>query len=157
MKYFIRAIKYFVYICVLCGAFLGILVLCNFVEGDLNSMFVGGVDSLKTILIAFAVLSAIYPLMGYSKRKAAAGGTLAERRDDICKYMESKGYVLEKESPESLSFRRKSFLHRLSREFEDRIEIVPEFGGFLVSGLRRDAVTLACGLENMFRVPVEEQ
>ncbi|MCQ2184189.1 MAG: hypothetical protein MJY62_02100 [Bacteroidales bacterium] len=157
MQYIVRAVKYFVYICVLCAAILGILIACNFVEGNLDSLFVGGKDSLKLILIVFAILSALYPMIGYCTAKAPAGGTLSERRDAIVEYMLGKGYVVEKETPDSLSFRRKSFLHRLNRTFEDRITVAPEFGGFTVRGLRRDAVTLACGIENLFREAKPEE
>ena len=75
----------------------------------------------------------------------------AEVRDGVVKYMEDKGYRLEKEEGENLTFRNRSFLNRLSRMLEDRITLTRTLGGFEVEGLRKDTIRIIYGLENALR------
>ena len=61
MRYFLRALKYFIYICIL-GAL--IVVLFTLLQGgsfDIDTLFIQGKKSIYMILGLFAVISAIYP------------------------------------------------------------------------------------------------
>ena len=147
MKYAIRAVKYFVYIVCIVAIVIGALMALGIVESEIDKVFRNGYNSLWQIALMFAALSAFYPLFGYMKKTAQAGGTLAERKAEIVKYMESKNYVLSKEEGETLKFRRRSFLQRLSRSFEDTVTVKQEFGGFELEGIRKDVVILSIGLE----------
>ena len=65
--------------------------------------------------------------------------------------MESKGYKIEHEEGENMTFRNRLFINKLSRMYEDRITFTRELGGFSVEGLRKDTIRIIYGLENAFR------
>lgn len=149
MKYIIRAVKYFVYICVIVMIVLAILVACGFVSSDINVMFKNGWKSVEMILLMFACVSAFYPHFGYTKRRATVCGDPAELRDGIVKLMDSRGYVLESEDDEKYTFRIKSILNRITRVFEDRITIEKGIGLY-VEGLSKDVTRIVYALEYQF-------
>lgn len=147
MKYLIRSIKYFIYFWVIMAIIIGILVLIGAVEPNIETMFNGGYSALWKIALIFAVISAIYPKVSYIKREASFPGSWEENKGEIRKYMEEKGFVFEKENNDSMSFRHKGFINRLTKMFEDRIIIRSIFGGVSVDGHRRDAISIATGIE----------
>jgi len=155
MKYILRAVKYFISICVFITFFILILVLLGFVSSDIETMFSQGWKSVGYIAIMFAVVSAVYPLFGYKKRLAGVLGDFADLRPGVLSYMENRGYVLESEDDEKMTFRSRSLLRRIFRVWEDRITIEKTLGGFEVEGLTRDVSPIVYGLEYKFRNPEE--
>lgn len=147
MKYFIRSVKYFIYFWVIMAMVIGLLVLIGAVEPNIETMFQGGYNALWKIAIIFAIISAIYPKVSFIQRAASFPGSWEENKKDIRKYMEDKGFVFEKEEKDSMSFRHKGLINRLFKMFEDRIVIRPVFGGVTVDGHRRDAISIATGIE----------
>ena len=71
--------------------------------------------------------------------------------------MEEKGYRLEKEDGENLTFRLKNPINRLSRMYEDRITFTRTVSGFQLEGLRKDVVRIVYGLEYKFRHNEEDE
>lgn len=153
MKYLIRSVKYFLYITVVITLILCILVLLKMVSPDINVMFKNGWKSVGLILGMFAAVSAIYPMFGYTKRLATVLGDFAELRNGVVEYMESRGYALETESEEKMTFRSRSVMNRIFRVWEDRITLEKVLGGFYVEGLSRDITRIVAGLEYKFRNP----
>ena len=153
MKYLIRSVKYFLYITVVITLILCILVLLKMVSPDINVMFKNGWKSVGLILGMFAAVSAIYPMFGYTKRLATVLGDFAELRNGVVEYMESRGYALETESEEKMTFRSRSVMNRIFRVWEDRITLEKGLGGFYVEGLSRDITRIVAGLEYKFRNP----
>ena len=150
-KYAIRAIKYFFYFTFLLALFLTVLVLAGVVEGNIETMFRGGYRSLLSIALMFICVSSVYPIFGFVRKSAIVPGEYKDIRDGIVDAMESRGYVLEKEEGENLSFRLKSTLNKITRMYEDRITFTRELGGFSVEGLRKDAIRIIYGIESRFR------
>ena len=155
MKYIVRAVKYFFYFCILLSAMLAILSVAHVIEGPVEGMFREGYDSLIKIAIMFACVSAVYPLFGFMKKEALIPGEYGEIRDRIIGYMESRGYRLESERDEDMTFRSRSAVTRLLRMFEDRITLTRRVTGFDVEGLRKDVVRIVYGLESALRRPEE--
>jgi hypothetical protein len=151
MKYIVRAVKYFFYICVFVTIILLIMVLLGVVSSDVNVMFKEGWRSIGKIAIVFAAISAIYPLFGYRKLLAGVLGELDGLRDDLVKCMEERGYRLESEDGDTMTFRSRSALNRIFRVWEDRITITKTLGGFEVEGLSRDIARIVPALEFRFR------
>lgn len=151
MKYIVRVIKYYIYICVIMALILWVLSLLHVVEGNVASMFRDGYRSIGYIALMFLAVAAIYPKFGFSRRGAVIPGSYAEIRDGIMDYMNSKGYRLESERGEDLTFRLRSPLGRLTRMTEDRITLTRELPGYSVEGLTKDVVRIAYGLENEFK------
>lgn len=146
MRYLIRSIKYFIYLFIILSLMIGVLMALNFVETDLDKLFVGGRDSLWQIALLMAVFAAIYPRFGYTTRFVPMGGSFEELRPGVVKMMQASGYVLEKEEEGSLSFRRRSPLSRAMKMFEDRIRFTHALGGWNIEGHSRDVVVIATKL-----------
>ena len=151
MRYIIRAVKYFIYFGLMLAVLMAALYALKMTDPqakDFASMFFkDGYDSLKLIALVFAAVSAVYPMIGFAKLKAIVPGEYADVRSIVIDYMDEKGYSLEKEEGENLSFRARSAARKLTRMFEDRIEFERDFTGFLVKGKRSDVVRIIHGLE----------
>lgn len=155
MKYLARAVKYFLYISAVCVLALTILVLIKAVSPDINVMFKGGWKSVGIIAGMFAAVAAIYPIFGFGKRQVSVLGDYADLRDSVVECMESRGYRLESENDERLTFRSRSVITRILRMCEDRITLEKVLGGFQIEGLTREIGRLVYALEYKFRNPEE--
>lgn len=155
MRYFIRAVKYFIYFSILLVVMMAALYALKMTDPgakDFASMFFkDGYDSLKLIALVFAGVSAIYPMVGFAKLKAIVPGEFKDVRGPIIEYMQERGYELEKEEGENLSFRARSTVRKITRMYEDRIEFERDFAGFTVKGKRSDIVRIIHGVETKTR------
>ena len=156
MRYVIRAIKYFIYISLFIAIVMGVFMAVGYLETDINAVFKNGYKSLWQIAGIFALLSAVYPMFGYMKKSVIIPGEYSEIRPLAISAMEERGYVLEKEEGENLTFRRKDVLSRATRMLEDRITLSRDISGFEMEGLRKDVVRLAYAIENKGRSEVSE-
>ena len=151
MKYIVRVLKYFVFITVVMALILLVLALLGFVEKDVDSMFRNGWNSIWQIALMFLAVAALYPRFGFCKRGAIIPGAYENIRPGLIHYMARRGYELEKEEGENLSFRLKSPLQRfLKLLFEDRITFTRDRAGFYVEGRTKDVVRIVSGLEALF-------
>jgi len=152
MKYLVRVLKYFVFITVVMALILFVLAQLGIVEKDVNAMFRNGWDSLWQIGLMFLVVSAVYPRVGFCRRGARIPGTYEEIRPGLVRYMAERGYEIETEEGENLTFRRKGFLARLGKLlFEDRITFERDRAGYYIEGRTKDVVRIISGLEHIFR------
>lgn len=156
MKYLIRSVKYFFYYLIIFCVFIAALVFLKIVQDDINLIFRNGYQSLYQILIMFAVVSAVYPIFGFMKKDITVPGETSEIKPTIIEFMKEKGYLLENETGEDMTFRCRSFGSKLSKMFEDRITLKRNISGYEMEGLRRDVVRYAYGIEYKFRNKVEE-
>jgi len=147
MRYIVRAVKYFFYLIIILSLIMAILVVAGFVEGDVSKMFVNGRDSVWQICLIMAVFAAIYPKFGFSTRTAHLLGSLQEVKPKVSEVMERFGYKLQKETPESFIFIKRSPLSRAFKMWEDCITISTGVGGLSVEGLTKDIVRVISGLE----------
>lgn len=149
MRYIIRSIKYFIYFSLLLVVMLTVLRLLHMTGDatDIPSMFKDGYNSLLYIALMFAGVSAIYPLVAFAKMKAIVAGDDAEAAKVVKEYMDGRGYLLEKEDAESMSFRLRSTGGRILKMMEDRIIFERTFSGYVVKGLRKDVVRIIHGVE----------
>ena len=155
MRYIVRAIKYFLYVSVIVVILMAILVMLGYVSSDIDVMFRNGWKSVWMIVAMFAAVSAVYPRFGYTRRMVSAGGEFAELRGGLVSFMADRGYHLEKEDGENLSFRRNSVWARILRIGEDRISVSRVLGGFELEGPTRAVMPLASGLEFKLQNPTE--
>lgn len=146
-KYLIRAAKFFIYACLILALMIFILIFIGAAEADISTLFRGGYNSLWEIAIAFAVISAIYPSVGYIKRNATIPGKWEDIRSGVVDQMETRGYRLEKECDQVLYFRKNSLMFRIFRLGEDRITISAIFTGVSIEGSRKDVFRLVAALE----------
>lgn len=156
MKYVVRSLKYFVYICLIMTLILVVLAAFGMISKDVNVMFRNGYTSILEIAGMFFCISWIYPKFGFCRRTAMIPGEFGEIRDGVVEFMESRKYTLEKEECETLTFRLSSTLSRLTRMCEDRVTMTRALGGFEIEGLTKDVTRLVYGLEYKFRHGEEE-
>lgn len=156
MRYFIRAVKYFIYFCLLTTLIVCALVLIGAVEGNINSIFEGGYEAVWKIAAFFIVVSAIYPKLGFGVRDVDVKRDWDEFRTDAIEFFREKGYIMESESPEKITFRLRNTSGRLSKMFEDRITLTRSFYGYEFEGLRKDVLRLAAGFESRFSTKAED-
>ncbi len=149
MKYLIRSIKYFFYFAFLFGAIIAALVLIGAVEGDINEILEGGYASLWKIAIFFAVVAAVYPKFGFVRRKLDTSAEWESVKEEAVSYFEGKNFKTESETPDTVSFRRRNVMERMTKMGEDRITLVRTDEGFFLEGLRKDVYLYATGLENI--------
>lgn len=150
MKYLIRAVKYFIYVCILAALMILVLIAAKVIKSDINLIFRNGYDSLWQIALLFALVSLIYPKFGYTRRGAHISGEFNEIKDKIIGLMEERGYVLESAEGENMKFRLKSAFARARRVWEDRISLTREFAGYMVEGPTKDVVRIVYSLESRF-------
>lgn len=151
MRYLTRAVKYFFYFLILLVVIMALMVAFGFVEADINTMFRNGTDSLWQIGAMLVVFGAAYPYFGFMKKNTYINGEYGEIREGIVEYMFNRGYTLETEEGENMTFRAVGPLNRTFRMFEDRITMTRCMTGFVMEGLRKDVVRLSMGLEHKFR------
>ena len=150
MKYIVRSIKYFVYISILLALVMALLVAFSLVGSDVESMFRGGYKSLWQIALLFAAVAAIYPKFGFICKQAAATGEFSEIKDGIVRFMEGRGYRLESEKADGMTFRMRSRVNAFFNMMEDRITITESFGGVEVEGITKEVVRLV-GIDALSR------
>lgn len=148
-KYIVRAAKYYIYILVILTVIILALSLLKVVDSDPGKMFVNGYDSLWQIALMLLFFALIYPAFGYRKMSVVIPGPSSEIMPQIKDFMQSRGYTLDSEDGEDMSFIRSSFVMRLTRTFEDRITMTREMSGYRLEGLSKDVVRLAAGLRDL--------
>lgn len=156
MRYIVRALKQFLYLTVILSLLIFILVKAGFVEADLSKMFVNGYDSLWQIALIIAVFAAVYPRLGYSSREARLYGSDEEVSSRVREVMEDKGYRLEEDKGETITFIKRAPLARAVKMWEDRITLTRSVSGYSVEGLTKDVVRICSALEYRFSLPGED-
>ena len=147
MKYFIRAVKYFFYFAFLTTVIVLALVATGLASGDINELFEGGYNALWKMAIFFAVVGAVYPKLGFISRKMYVSKDKDQIRAEVVEYMSERRYGFESETDDSITFRYRGALGRLTRMYEDRIVLTRTEDGYTMEGLRKDVMRLATGLE----------
>lgn len=133
-----------------------ILAAAGMISTDINVIFRNGTKSLFQIGLMFFAVSCLYPKFGFTKRGALTFGEYKDVRDGVVEVMEERGYALENEDGENLSFRRKKFITRLSRMMEDRITLERTASGFYVEGPTKDVTRIVYAIEYKFRNTEED-
>ena len=148
MRYFVRAIKYFVQLMVILSLIIAILIVAKVVDSDISKIFVNGWDSLWQIALMMAAFAAIYPKIGYVRRQALVPGPDEDVLPLLDRVMEAHGDGKEQRPDGSLCYRKRSAGDRLMRIWEDRISVSRVATGFELEGLGRDVVRLINALRD---------
>jgi hypothetical protein len=151
MKYIVRSFKYFAYLAIFLCIVLVLLSVFGVIGSSLNEIFREGAKSLWKIAGILVIFAIIYPRLGFGTRKAFVPGAYDEIRPGVVELMHDRGYVLESENGENLTFRLQSPVMRLFRMLEDRITFTRTGSGFELEGPVKDLVRIASALESRFR------
>ncbi len=147
MRYFIRSVKYFFYFAFLTTAIISVLVFIGAVGNNINDIFEDGWNSLWKIAAFFAVIAAVYPKFAFISRRLDVQADWDTVRNEAAGYFRERGLELESESPEALTFRRRSTAARIAKMGEDRITLSYMEGEYMLDGMRKDIIMFATGLE----------
>ena len=147
MKYLIRSVKYFFYFAFLTTVIILALVATGLAEGDIDTMFRGGASAIWKIAAFFVLVASVYPKVGFITRKIQVERGWDEIRGLTIGYMQERQYELESESRETVTFRHRGALNRLTRMYEDRITLTLQEDGFEMEGLRKDVFRISAGLD----------
>lgn len=156
MKYLSRAVKYLIWFVLIFLIMIALLRVTGSAGGSVEEMFRGGYKSLLEIAVIFTVFAALYPLTGFRKQYAVIPGEFKDIREGIVDYMASKGYVVESENGEDMTFRLRSKGAAMAKMWEDRLTFTRQPGGYDIEGLRRIVVRIAGGLEYKFRKETDD-
>jgi len=155
MKYLVRVLKYYIYLAVLLVIFIGVLMALGVVGTNINDIFINGKQSLVYIALILLAFALIYPKLSFVKRQAYVTGPYEQLRGGVIEVMNARGYFLENEAAEMMSFRKSGWFSRFTRMFEDRIEIEKNLSGFQLSGYNKDLVRIISAIEQKFRATQE--
>lgn len=147
MKYLIRSIKYFFYFALLTTLIITALVMTGLAEGNIDELFRGGYSAIWKIAVFFVLVAAVYPKVGFICRSVPAQGSWNDIREAVISFMKERQYDLETEDGQSVTFRHRGALNKLTRMYEDRITLTLTEEGLAMEGLRKDVFRLATGLE----------
>lgn len=151
MKYFIRSLKYFCALCVLCLA----IMLLNRLAGSsvltLRETFYVIFHTPRGMLLPAVVvlLAAFYPRFGFVSRRVE--GDVEKDREQILNAFRAAGFSLRAEQDGVMVFRADSPLHKLTMLWEDEIRVA-QFGQWIeIDGIRRGVARAQLQLETFLR------
>lgn len=147
MKYLIRSVKYFFYFAALTTVIVLVLVFIGAVEGGIDNIFQDGYNSLWKIAIFFAIVAAVYPKFGFVSRKLDTEADWDTVRNTAKTYFQEKPFKLESETADTVNFRRRDIISRITKMGEDRITLRRTNAGYVLEGLRKDVFLYTTGLE----------
>lgn len=151
MRYTIRAAKYFLSMAVIVTLILVGLTYYATGSFDISQSLDNGWKSVIYIGLILLVFSAVYPQFGYRERPLDIRGEREEMAGVIRRYMDARGYRLEKDEEGLMTFRNRSPLVRFFRVWEDRITFTPTHSGYTIEGLNRDIVRFLSGIEYKYQ------
>lgn len=147
MKYLVRSVKYFFYLLIILILVIVALIAFKVVEADITAIFKDGWRSVGNILIMLMVFSAIYPRYGFTSRGCRLAGATDEVEPLVRKVMEAQGYVLTSRDGDDMVFRKKDFVSRTVKMWEDAVTFTRSATGYDVEGLSRHLTRLISAIE----------
>lgn len=149
MRYAIRALKYFLFLCVLYVAIMWLMALDSR-AADLDVVTLLKMqlcsDNGVLLVVAFVLLAALYPRFGYMRRRVA-DCDIARDAQRITNAMQHYGFKLDRADGNVLFFRAEGVVKRLLFMFEDEIRVQQCDGGIEIAGIRRAVARIAYQLE----------
>ncbi len=152
MKYFVRSVKYFVALCVLCMTLMAAMLLTGTsqltAEETLYLMFHS--DRFLLLGIAVVVLAATYPKFGFITRRIE--GNIATHRMQIESAFAGAGFRFVREEQGVLYFRGEGLVKRLTLLFEDEIAVRQEGEAICIEGIRRGVAQVVYKLDSYIQM-----
>ncbi len=148
-RYFIRAIKYLVYMVVFLFLFVSVFAVMSKEQWSYDVLFRADTKwQMAGFLFFFSV---IYPLFGYIKKKVYINGPFENDREKIIQVFLNTNFVLVSSSENELVFHHKSPFIRLMRMYEDAIVVNFSENPITLDGQRKDVYRLARSIEYAIR------
>lgn len=148
MKYFVRSLKYFFALCVLCIVLMGLMLMTGTSRLTLDTVFyeMFHTNTYLKLLIAIVALASAYPRFGFVVRKVE--GDVEQNREQILNAFRSAGFSLRSDKDGVMTFRADSFGQKLLLLGEDEIK-VSQYGQWIVlDGIRRGVARVQYRLDS---------
>lgn len=152
MKYFLRSLKYFCALCVLCIVLMGLMLMTGTsalsLDDTLYVMF--HTDRYLMLSAAIVVLSILYPRFGFVVRKVE--GDMELNREQIINAFRSAGFSLHSEGDGEMTFRADNFLRKLLLLGEDEIKVTQYGQWIALDGIRRGVARVEYRLDSYIQM-----
>ncbi|MCH5334363.1 MAG: hypothetical protein J1D86_00970 [Alistipes sp.] len=149
MKNLRRAVKYFLFLCVLCVVLvLGLHLIGaggTSLDGVCRTLF--GTQRGAVLIAAVVLLSAAYPFIGFMRRTVA--GDMEQHREAIVETFAQSGFRLKESREGFMRFGAATLAARLRLLGEDEITVTGNGPEFIIEGIRRAAVPVAVKIERI--------
>lgn len=147
MKYFVRSIKYFFTLCLLCAAIMVLMLATgtSALDWEQTRYAVLHTDRYAILVGAIVVLAALYPRFGFVRRSIE--GDLRLHREQIVDAFRSAGFSLHADEGDRLVFRADGLPRKLLLLGEDEITVTGEGGVLRIDGIRRGVARVVYRLE----------
>ena len=152
MKYFIRSLKYFVALCVLCAAIMALNRLSGFATLTLEETFYVMFHTPRGMMlpVVIVILAAFYPKFGFVSRQVE--GDIDENRQQILNAFGSEGFSLRSEEEGTLTFRADNWGKKLLMLGEDELK-VSQYGQWIrIEGNRRGVARVQYRLDSYMQM-----
>ena len=148
-KYLIRVVKYAVYLAIIFFLLIAIMSVTSNQGLHYENFFRPGTGS--QLLIFFIVISFVYPLFGYVKKKVYLNHNFTEDKEKIKEVIINSRYVLVAEDATTITFRHSSKFIRAMRMYEDAIILDFSDNPITLDGHRKDVYRLSRSIEYAVR------
>ena len=156
IQYLIRFVKYVIYLGIILLAMLA-LIFYTSNHGELTYFWQlihpSNYWQVALFLVAFA---AIYPFVGFVKRKVYLNRTFEQDRDTLIEVILQAKYQMESDLDQKIVFRPKSAITRLMRMYEDRMILDYSDNPIVLQGMRRDVYRFSRSMEYIVRQLLRE-
>lgn len=148
MRYFIRSVKYFFSLCVLCIALMALMLVTgtSALSFDDTIYAMLHTDRYLMLLGAIVILSALYPKFGFVVRRFE--GDLVKDRQQIINAFKSGGFELRSEQDGVMNFRAGNLIQKLMLLGEDEITVSQQENCIVLDGIRRGVARVQYRLES---------
>ena len=147
MKYFIRSLKYFCALCVLCAAIMYLNRMAGTARLTVTETLYVMFHTPRGMMLPAVILllAAFYPKFGFIVRQVE--GDIDDNREQILNAFRSEGFSLRSEHDGVMVFRADNIVRRLTLLGEDEIE-VRQYGQWVeITGIRRAVARVSYRLE----------
>lgn len=148
MKYFIRSVKYFIALCVLCAAIMFLNQSLGWAQLSFEETLYVMFNTPRGILLPaiIVVLSAAYPKFGFIVRKVE--GDTVKNRQQIINAFKASGFSLRSEADSVMTFRADGIFQKLMLLGEDEIKVSQYGQWILLDGIRRGVAKVEYRLDS---------
>lgn len=161
MKYFLRSLKYFVALCVLCVVMMALMLATGTSALTLDQTIEVAFHSDRYLMLAIAivVLSALYPRFGFVVRDVE--GDLKTSEQQVVNAFKAGGFALvgqtsgatpTEEADDAMVFRAKGLFLKIRMLFEDKITVSQHGPWIRLDGNRRGVARVQYRLESYLRM-----
>ena len=152
MKYFIRSLKYFVALCVLCAAIMALNRLSGFATLTLEETFYVMFHTTRGMMLpaVIVLLAALSPTCGLVQRTVECA--VRANRDQVGIAFNSAGSSLHPDEDGVMTFRADGLLRKLTLLGEDEIKVSQYGQWILIDGIRRGVARAGYKLDSYIQM-----